>query len=477
MSLTRRLLVSCFTLVLLAVPLAAFAQVSDSVRQTLAEKARMRSLGSARTEPFQNTSPTGAIAWRQAFENGDVLIVPGRGTIVMSTNMLRAYRGDPNAALSHTLGFPITDELGCRTPDPNDRYQVFERGVIFWRAATGRGTVHQGMAAPSPAGNCVVPGPTATVVTAPASAPRQHYRVTILGFAAEQQTSDDPWNLDGKGDEVYVNAQVIKFAPNGTILSYTSDRSVLMGDVNERPASEERVLAGSASDQGGIVSGSAYRPGTAARRTYSHPTLPWVVFDGELAQGTDAVMVIPTIWEWDDKDTTRVYSYENFYFKRPYFAFFQKPLPILSQQHHGDPATPVGRSWVQQLISQSLAAPGGIAPTSVWGQGPVIQFPGNATFLDRTGDQPIGLSVPAEGSVERTRNLRSFVPQIVFLTAPLAHTAATTVYPLPALPAPSDGTTVSDPLVSRPGIVALRYRGGDSSSGNYILYVRIEEVR
>jgi hypothetical protein len=62
----------------------------------------------------------------------------------MSNAMRAAYRGDPFSRMTHTLGFPISNEFRGLTPDARDRYQLFERGTIFLRAAESRYFVEQG---------------------------------------------------------------------------------------------------------------------------------------------------------------------------------------------------------------------------------------------------------------------------------------------------------------------------------------------
>nr|MBA2733960.1 hypothetical protein [Acidobacteriota bacterium] len=316
----------------------------EGVRQRIEEKARQFDLGGSVGGIREFQSITGVKGWDQLFERGILYYVPEHGVLLMNYPINLEYRGSnwERTGTNNALGLPITNESRCLTPDPRDRYQLFERGAIFWRAAENRYFREQGFTPATPGDCSPRGGPTATVVTGPEvrkgeKPPEKHrYRVSIIGFTVNRQTFDGNQEWDGKGDEVYIVAQVAKFQPNGELTSHTLERGVLMGDVNQRPAGEERMTTGNLSDQGGIGDGYTHRPRQNPALRYSSPTLPWVVYEGELTVGFDALMVIPSIWEWDGNDRA-LREFQNVYLGpgRPEF-FYGRP--------------PIRTNWVTQLV-------------------------------------------------------------------------------------------------------------------------------
>ena len=428
--------------------------------------------------------PGGLTGWNQYYRDGVIFYVTGRGVLVMTTAMSNAYRGDSFTRITHGLGFPITNEFRCLTPDPHDRYQMFEGGTIFWRATENQYVIEQGAPRPATPGDCARrPGPTATVVTAPQAAfgqkpPSHHrYRISILGFTANRQTADDPMQYDGKGDEVYVAVQVTKFQSNGEMVSNTGERSVLMGDTNQRPGNEERQTVGRLSADGGIGNGDTYLPGANRQGRYSKPTLPWVVYEGDLTTGFDALTVIPSIWEWDGNafnfNWYREWSFGLRPGGRP--AFFYDPEPGRGQPVRNTRET--GRGWITQLVSESVHSTSGIAPASVWGEGPVISFRnrGNTVVMTTNdGDQPIGADLPQGATPQRV-----FVPKILFLTEQLAQRVVTMNFPAPPTASSSGniGTTVEEFRRLGPGVIPIRYSGTDERTGDYTLFLKVEQLR
>ena len=154
------------------------------------------------------------------------------------------------------------------------------------------------------------------------------FRVTLTGFTVHRQTEDNPLQTDGKGDEVYVVAEVAQydqhhefggtrglgrenilknmgrqegFHGRGNVVLRRSLISVLMGDVNEQ-FEPPRVRAGSASDMGGLRTGDRFptnEPWNLSATPRRPDRLPMVLWEGELRQSWDLAIIIPTIWEWD----------------------------------------------------------------------------------------------------------------------------------------------------------------------------------
>jgi hypothetical protein len=124
------------------------------------------------------------------------------------------------------------------------------------------------------------------------------YEVTLEGFTVHNQTWDHIFNVDGKGDEVYIHSDVRLYDQAGSQLVRSEKKSDIFGDTNGFP---NRVQAGDASNRGGLVSGNHYpspppyvRQGGEVYAT----RFPLLLYAGELTNQR-AVHITPTIWEWD----------------------------------------------------------------------------------------------------------------------------------------------------------------------------------
>jgi hypothetical protein len=126
------------------------------------------------------------------------------------------------------------------------------------------------------------------------------YRATINGFWCRNETWDDVFNWDGKHDEVFLDVNIKVVNAEGTVLQNFDSESELMGDTWRLP---NRIQAGSASDRGGIITGDKFPPvdrpwlRTGGLNDLRFP--PYTIWEGELRDGQDMVMLTPTIWEWD----------------------------------------------------------------------------------------------------------------------------------------------------------------------------------
>jgi hypothetical protein len=95
-----------------------------------------------------------------------------------------------------------------------------------------------------------------------------------------------------------VNVKVVD--QQGTVLQNFDSESELMGDTWRLP---NRIQAGSGSDLGGIITGDKFPPvdkpwlRTGGLNDRRFP--PYLIWEGELREGRDMVLLTPTIWEWD----------------------------------------------------------------------------------------------------------------------------------------------------------------------------------
>ena len=146
---------------------------------------------------------------------------------------------------------------------------------------------------------------SATTFPAVAAPLRGTYRITVNGFTCVTETWDNAFEVDGKRDEVFFLSPVRLVSKTGQTLLSSEPMSRVMGDTNRwdwmPPASGYRIRAGSASRLGGVMSGDRFPSLTPWIRTSpisaDRPT--FLVFQGELVQGQNGVVIAPTIWEWD----------------------------------------------------------------------------------------------------------------------------------------------------------------------------------
>lgn len=195
-----------------------------------------------------------------------------------------------NAAAQHPRPRPRAGTTKWDRPDGDER------------AAEPRKTTPppaRWLPAPSPApGSPPPPAPAAR--PEPATGTRARYRVTVNGFTAHHETWDHALQVDGKRDEIFLTKDVIVVDRTHDVQVPAAVRTKVFGDVNGF-RSDERVQAGSASTMGGIRNGNAvpYDSPWIRRQGAQADRLPWMVWEGELADGENAVAMIIEPWEYD----------------------------------------------------------------------------------------------------------------------------------------------------------------------------------
>jgi hypothetical protein len=156
--------------------------------------------------------------------------------------------------------------------------------------------------------------PVATAVTGlPAGAGR--YRVTLTGVLVTVPTKDTLDNTDGQGDEIAAAAiamyfereidapQAGRFGTNAALGSISAVRGVEYGDINALRKEADRVRAGHATTNGGGLRAQDIAPDGFSlgnsRGTPDARKFPLLVWEGILHQATDAVLIVPSVWERD----------------------------------------------------------------------------------------------------------------------------------------------------------------------------------
>lgn len=185
--------------------------------------------------------------------------------------------------------------------------------------------------------------PKAQLTVAPEVVRSGRYRVTMIGFSVDEQTLDDFWNWDGKGDEVYLAAYVgLKDRRNGTIGQRGHVRTVVYGDVNNLTG---RILAGSLSNLGGLKTGDSYpdRAGTVLPAAGPEPDrIPLLVWEGPLTDGAEQLVLAPAVWESDQKEG-------------PYIAWWQKLDQVISDVFADNAvAADAGTSDLHPVLAREL---------------------------------------------------------------------------------------------------------------------------
>jgi hypothetical protein len=125
-----------------------------------------------------------------------------------------------------------------------------------------------------------------------------NFRVTLTGFRVNHQTVDDALERDGVGDEVTLIHQVAVIDNLGGFRQLIAPGSFTT-PLGQSPPNPAR--AGGGSPRGGLMTGNGHP--TTTPWVVSTPIIsgnpPNILFEGSLTQRTNAVLIVPTIWEWD----------------------------------------------------------------------------------------------------------------------------------------------------------------------------------
>ncbi len=257
------------------------------------------------------------------------------------------------------------------------------------------------------------------VVAAPVIHPPGKYRISVSGFTVNHQTDDDPLQLDGKGDEVYLSVQVLT-----TALSLPASRLVetpIIGDKNGFP---NRIAAGSASDLGGLRTGDRV-----------HLPTPLVLWEGPIPGG---LLVTPTVWEWDGNSVE------------------QRRLEKAWRERMG---VPYGKVLGQFSEYGGPSSFGGYPTVRVAGYQELTKHPCNYCFLTAHTDAPVcGLFCPDPLAVNR--------PIGVNMSSGYRPGAVRLGY------GNLEGILAGTNMVEFP----VQYQDNQKGSGDYTIHLRLERI-
>lgn len=292
--------------VLLPGAVTASAQIirpSDAARVGLPPQERMEALArtlnlgakradSARPQPTTSGHGDGLRGFYQCFERGCVYYSAETDVRAVSGTIFIKFVADGYER--GALGLPVSEEQACVQP-AGFRYQIFEGGRIVWNNVANTAATFRNPSRVGDGGNC-------QSLPAPASRGSARFRVTINGFACHRPTFDDASQSDGVDDEIYVKADPLLYDLVDRRSQLPAESSV-MGDTNGFPG---RIRAGSGHSivggNGGFSEGDTFPMGGRPWTRTSAPgdsQPPLRVWEGELAGGSNALVLIPSIWEWD----------------------------------------------------------------------------------------------------------------------------------------------------------------------------------
>jgi hypothetical protein len=131
--------------------------------------------------------------------------------------------------------------------------------------------------------------------------------VTLTGFRAATTTLEMPQSRDGSGDEVYAAAAAVVWdRSTSTVRSRTSVTTKEYGELVNATLYPNRLLGGTMTPNGGIWTGNGveqipakYDPAGSSIPAHTTDQFPLLVWEGDLNDGVEAVLVIPTLWERD----------------------------------------------------------------------------------------------------------------------------------------------------------------------------------
>ena len=253
---------------------------------------------------------------------------------------------------------------------------------------------------------------------------RGRYRVVINGFTVNNPTWDHALEIDGKGDEVYFSVIVQTLDKEGNQLSYSEPKTKTMGDINQFP---ERVKAGSRSDKGGLNRGDTFPTNTpwVMSQSPQPDRPPWLVWEGELIEGETAVIIMPSIYEWDGaKDAFN----EWIQWAK---TTFEKLKPFLNVIFGPQSVVVCEGIQLGLNVATSMGEPG------FWGE---------------AKDRPIGM--------RKEGGRYNFIPKVVTLTYEKA-----------------EWLQNNNPSGKGNGILELRYIDDPKLAGDYSFYIQVQRIQ
>jgi len=337
-----------------------------------------------------------------------------------------------------------------------------------------------GGASPGASNTPVPRGPLAAALrgkTGPTDAPPADvkptsgtYLVTVTGLIAAKATENlIPVNTDGKGDEIYAAAVVRRYDRRSSqAVESASLQTSVYGDTNNASGREP---AGTMSVLGGIQSGDKIPKDMSATRLAAPQAsiFPWRLWEGTLTDGVDALVISPSIWEWDDGKRVLAQWIESQNSLTGSMLARRRLLDQINGARFGtlylDPI---------QSASGSVNAVdfvGGIVAVGLLG---IPVFSTGTGIFDGTFDRPFGLIPNGIGSMAVDNPAVVLTREIIEASLNNANFAKT-------IPVPN--TTVIL-IVPKPGVMLIGFTDGDIASngtlfeqrGAYYMVLQVERL-
>jgi hypothetical protein len=254
------------------------------------------------------------------------------------------------------------------------------------------------------------------------------YRVIFTGFTVNSETWDDPFQWDGKRDEIFIATKVVVVNARGSVLSQSEPVSKVMGDINGQNG---RVKAGSASSRGGLRTGDSFPTNTpwaistAPSTSRNYP--PFKLWEGDLRRGENVCVIAPSLWEDDNSG--------------PIMNDWVRWGSTLATRLGPQASKLAATNPTAQAIVTGTQLGLGIALSAV-----------DSGVIGSSGDRPIGM-------VAAGNNRYTFDPQVLRLTYDIAEHLIT-----------------QEPAGKGRGVLALRYLDNVRLQGDYIAYLKVEKV-
>jgi Divergent InlB B-repeat domain len=216
------------------------------------------------------------------------------------------------------------------------------------------------------------------------------FRIVITGIWCEKETFDDILQGDGRGDEVYLSVGESILLSNGEpFIQGHESTSVRIGDLNETYDPDRQVVGGEVGETGWDTGDKfpwpkpwVYVP------PWTQDRLPFLVARVNLTGGK-AIVISPTIWEWDDRSE----GWRDWvtWFKGIFDSVVPSLKPVINNTNPSVSPSPGGVATTDFILTAISAGLGGLAslPTG------------------RAGDRPIGIS--------GGENPWTFIPKVVVL--------------------------------------------------------------
>ena len=286
----------------------------------------------------------------------------------------------------------------------------------------------------------------------PPPAPRAsgRYLVTITGLRTGYTTKDGIGivDVDGKGDEIMAAAFVRRYdRTTAQPLEYTSLQTMVYGDVNGHQS--ERVQAGRLTRLGGITDGDPIPADAPVARTMpaQASVFPWRLWEGTLTEGADALVISPSIWEFDGNPVDFHAWNQNQRTLTSTLFLSAKLQEQIDGRRFGPLVLGANETSTNRFdATMRFLAEGGI--------GAAMGLPPLASILGRQRDRAIGLVANDNNSTALPNTTVVLTREII--EDALARPASGTVNPMPFILVP----------MVKPGLMVINFQDRTAASSN-----------